>query len=533
VPETFQRRANSSSATSGTTLKYGTRFLIAPIYKQLESLDQYFFRRYLRALLAIFLPLALTVTPILIPLNFYQGKGVIRGVRGLDLLGWSNVGLDHSDRYWAHVLLSVLITAHVCWVIRREVEHYVTVRHSSEATNLRTVLIGSIPTDWLTSHALITQLGCFPGGVEAVAFNRDHDILSRRMEKLVKLAGLLELAHIRMVQQDLRGTTYRTAVSHSLFSVMGLISQPESSTNHSSKFAFYHSEIERLSCEIEELMRATASRKPLSSAFVTFHTTQAAYMACQTTLYHRAGYMTPSVLPISPNDVLWDNINMSWRERTLRTLISNSMIALVTLMCVIPVAFAGLLSQLIYLAQAFTWLDWLNHLSEWVLGSMQGLLPPLVVSILLRCFSSSLGYLLQKQGILLRSTISLKLQDYYFFFLFTQVTLVVTLSAGLTTVVQEISVGMPISLTLAKNLPKASNYFLAYTLLQTLAIGANALLRLDKLLGTVILSRLFDRTVSDLLRRHRIGNVEWGLLVPFYTNLACIGNVGYLFFFLS
>jgi hypothetical protein len=48
-------------------------------------------------LLLIFAPASLLITPILVPLNYTHGKIAVRGVSGLDALGWSNVGLDQAD----------------------------------------------------------------------------------------------------------------------------------------------------------------------------------------------------------------------------------------------------------------------------------------------------------------------------------------------------------------------------------------------------------------------------------------------------
>jgi hypothetical protein len=77
--------------------------------------------------------------------------------------------------------------------------------------------------------------------------------------------------------------------------------------------------------------------------------------------------------------------------------------------------------------------------------------------------------------------------------------------------------------TLAKNLPKASNYFLSYVLLQALSVSASSLLRIDRLGGKFVLAPIFDRTVTDMMMREMGQDIQWGTFVPFYTNLSCIG----------
>jgi hypothetical protein len=132
-------------------------------------------------------------------------------------------------------------------------------------------------------------------------------------------------------------------------------------------------------------------------------------------------------------------------------------------------------------------------------------------------------YLVRKQGICSKSQIDLKIQDYYFCFLFVQVTLVVSLAAGLTAIANEIARGASLAATLAKNLPKASNYFLSYLLLQALSVSAGSLLRTDRLLGKFVLGPMFDKSVTQMVIRRRGPDLQWGTFVPVFTNLSCIG----------
>ena len=126
------------------------------------------------------------------------------GVSGLDALGWSNVGLDQADRYWAHLLFSLLFTGHVCWVIWSELTFYVATRHHSQYAALCTVLIDSIPDDWMSEKALTSQLEVFPGEVTAISFNRDYTAISRLAERRERLARALEKAEISNIRKACR-----------------------------------------------------------------------------------------------------------------------------------------------------------------------------------------------------------------------------------------------------------------------------------------------------------------------------------------
>jgi hypothetical protein len=79
----------------------------------------------------------------------------------------------------------------------------------------------------------------------------------------------------------------------------------------------------------------------------------------------------------------------------------------------------------------------------------------------------------------------------------------VSLAAGLTAIANKIAQGASLAATLAKNLLKASNYFLSYLLLQALSLSAGSLLRTDRLLGKFVLGPMFDKSVTQMVVRRR------------------------------
>jgi hypothetical protein len=413
------------------------------------------------------------------------------------------------------------------WV---ELIEYVSIRQNSRHASLRTVLIDSLPNDCNTKNQLEDTLAVFPGALQAITINRDYSSLSRRVREQEDLVRRLEAAETQFVRTVLRGRVNKLA--RQTTAKKALLSRNKSGLHHFmarltsrkvDKIASYKKQLGKLT---EEINKQRASREDfprLPSVFVTFQDPIAAHMVCQTVIHPRYGYITPRTLPISLDDVVWDNICIGWWQRSVRMVVSNTLAVLLALLCALPAAFAGLLSQIIYLTHAVPWLAWVGRLPHWTLGLIQGVLPPLFLTTLVRIFSWSLEYLVQAQGIPSYSLISLKIQDLYFYFLFVQITLLVSLSAGLTAIVNEIASGGFVAATLAKNLPKASNYFLSYVLLQALSVSANALLRVDRLVDKVILGPLLDKTVTELLERQHGRDIEWGTFVPVYTNLACIG----------
>jgi hypothetical protein len=123
------------------------------------GLDGYFFLRYLQTLLVIFVPLACLILPILLPINYIGGIGSgfatssnLTNVTGVDTVAWGNVSPSHTNRYWAHLVLAIVVVVWVCYVFFAELKVYIRVRQdylTSPEHRLKasatTVLVGAIP----------------------------------------------------------------------------------------------------------------------------------------------------------------------------------------------------------------------------------------------------------------------------------------------------------------------------------------------------------------------------------------------------
>jgi hypothetical protein len=163
------------------------------------GLDAYFFLRYLQTLLFIFIPLGVVLLPILLPLNNHGGRGNRyalefgnntsgqsdhANVTGLDQYAWGNVRPTHTSRYWAHLILALLVICWVCGIFFNELRVFIKIRQdylTSAEHRLRasatTVLVSSIPRKWLSEEALRGLYDVFPGGIRNVWVNRDFTVL--------------------------------------------------------------------------------------------------------------------------------------------------------------------------------------------------------------------------------------------------------------------------------------------------------------------------------------------------------------------
>ena len=76
-------------------------------------MDGYLFLQYLQLLLRIFIPMAIVILPILLPLNRI---GAVNGVSGLDSFAWHNVGVTSKrTRRWAQAVLALCVGIWVCY----------------------------------------------------------------------------------------------------------------------------------------------------------------------------------------------------------------------------------------------------------------------------------------------------------------------------------------------------------------------------------------------------------------------------------
>jgi hypothetical protein len=129
-------------------------------------------------LLKIFCLLALVIIPVLLPLNSIGGIGG-DSVQGLDRLAWTNVAPEDTSRYWAHLLLALVVIVLFCYMFYRELRAYIRLRQAyltSPQHRLRasatTVLVASIPRKWLGVKELLGLYDVFPGGIRNIWINR-------------------------------------------------------------------------------------------------------------------------------------------------------------------------------------------------------------------------------------------------------------------------------------------------------------------------------------------------------------------------
>ncbi|KAH2121159.1 hypothetical protein KXW75_002615 [Aspergillus fumigatus] len=797
---------------------------VGPVFRTSSSefiqkcgLDAYFFLRYLRMLLKIFVPLGCIVLPVLLPLNKVDGKdrnfksatgtGDTWNVTGLDQLAWGNVAPEHVQRYWAHLIMAIIVIVYVCAVFFDELKGYIRLRQAyltSPQHRLRasatTVLVTAIPDSWLSVEALESLYDVFPGGIRNIWINRNFDDLNEKVKQRDALALKLESAETDLIikckkaqlkqakaaakktgmsAKEVEGKQKQATDEHALqlaagggissgdphqahtlnqilhrdvhgkhhdepgepkrrkpfdpaVEAVGMVGQgvgklsrsvlgtlkrvegdidstltrsggyipdtgttaplqqraPDVETNNaeqpdpwrpsndsiapsiengnaasmnengapsnaprsrsdskprrpfwksrvSSSYSkasnrtepdefpltapedpaegeasneershnnekqkgkeprgrregdevdgeeypvaynedfdsedygeplwkkyirekdrdtmrlptfglswmpslwligkkvdtidYCRKEVARLNLEIE-IDQQHPERFPLmNSAFIQFNHQVAAHMACQAVSHHLPKQMAPRIVEISPDDVIWDNMSIKWWERYLRTFGILAIVCAMVVGWAFPVAFTGLLSQLSYLENAFTWLSWISKLPDWLISAIQGILPPLFLAILMALLPLILRFLCRAQGLHTGMAIELTVQNYFFAFLFVQLFLVVAISSSFSTIIDNVTNVTSWPELLAQNIPSSSNYFFSYMILQALSVSAGALVQIVSLFSWFILAPLLDNTARKKWgRTTNLNQMQWGTFFPVYTTLASIGLI--------
>ena len=288
-------------------------------------------------------------------------------------------------------------------------------------------------------------------------------------------------------------------------------------------------ELARLNMEIEEDQQHPERYPIMNTAFIQFNNQVAAHMACQSVTHHIPEHMAPRMVEVSPDDVIWDNMAISWWSEWARTVIVFALVSGMVILWAFPVAWTASLANIDALVREYSWLEFLveSEVIENAIKAIAGVLPALVLSVILALVPVVLNVLAGFQGSKTGSRQSETVQIYYFAFLFVQVFLVVSIASG--TLQTLANIGTNISTTpnlLAENLPKAANYFFAYMILQALSTSSGTLLQIGTLFVWYVWSRMVDNTArAKWTRNTQLPSVKWGSFFPVYTNFACIALI--------
>ncbi|EEQ89006.1 hypothetical protein RJZ56_006968 [Blastomyces dermatitidis] len=518
-----------------------------------HSLDAYLLLRYLKIATTICLVGCLITWPILFPVNATGGGGMEQ----LDLLTFGNVK-NNLNRFYAHTFVAWIFVGFVFFMITREMLFFINLRQAyffsplyASRISSKTVLFTSVPQEYLNEEKIRRIYGndkvknvWIPTDTKELAdLVEARDKTAFRLEgaetKLIKLANVARIKSLKAKPADEENHDTDNPTSDEAQGESGSVAsrwiKPSDRPTHKLKpvigkkvdtINWSRTEIERLNPEIEALQakhRAGDAAK-ISAIFVEFYTQNEAQSAYQMVAHNQPLHMAPRYIGLNPNDIIWSNLRIKWWELIIRNAATIGAVVALIIFWAIPVAVVGAISNINFLTEKVPFLRFINDCPPVILGLITALLPAVLLAVLMALLPIILRLMARLGGCPTTAAAELRTQNFYFGFQVVQVFLVTTLSSAASSVVEKIIQNPQSAATLlAQNIPKASNFYIAYFILQGLTFSAGALLQIVGLIVSKILGKLFDNTPRKMYKRwSTLSGLGWGTVLPVLTNLCVI-----------
>lgn len=512
---------------------------ILPLLKKSDNfiirqagLDGYFYLRYLFLISCICFAALCLFFPILLPINATGGNNGT----GLDQLSFSNV--KDSHKFYAHALLSWVFYFGVLYIIYRELVFYTSIRQAVLASpryarklSSKVVLFQTVPEQYLSEEEFAKLFE----DVKKVWIARSPKELSSKVEDREKMANKLEAAENALLRNAMKNkkkfdkknkevenpddiSSYVPEKKRPTHRLKPIIGKKVDTIN------YIKDELPKLNKDVLNLQATHKDFKPFNSVFVEFGSQYSAQMAFQSVTHHTALHMCPRYIGLEPENIVWMNMRMFWWERLVRNFGAIAAITALLIFWSIPVAFVGMISNITYLTNKLPWLNFIYNLPSQLLGILTTLAPTVALALLMMLLPKFIRFMAKVSGAPSVQHVEYFTQQAYFAFQVIQVFLVTTISSSAastaTQIVEEPTQAM---FLLSENLPKASNFYISYIVLQGLSVSSGALLQIVTLILFYILGALLDKTPRKQWTRFtKLGSMAWGTVFPVFTNLAVI-----------
>ncbi|KAI9800280.1 MAG: Transmembrane protein 63C [Piccolia ochrophora] len=558
APRTYlgalRKEEQSPELPGGMFNWFGTFFSIPDSFVlNHQSLDGYLFLRFLKIVVTICFVGCLITWPVLFPINITGGGSA----QQLDLLSMSNIAESQNNRYFAHVFVSWIFFGFIVFMVTRETIFYINLRQAyllsplyANRISSRTVLFTSVPEQYLHEARLRQMFGPTLKNLwiasdckEVEKLVKERDKVSFKLEgaevKLIKLVNAARLKSQKGRGQDAEaatdGQTQDSAGDGESGSIASKWLPQKKRPTHRLKpligkkvdtINWSRSELETLIPKVEALQakHRAGEAKFVGSVFVEFISQSAAQDALQALPHHLPLHMAPRFIGVNPEEIIWKNLKIKWWERLIRFVVVIAFLTVLILFWGVPVAFCGSISNIQALFELLPWLRFLEAIPDEILGVVTGLLPAVLLAVLMALLPIILRLAAKLKGDPSLSAVELSVQNSYFAFQVIQAFLVTTLSSAASAVVNDI-IKDPTTApaVLANSLPKASNFYISYFIVQGLAISSGALLQIVGLILFKFLGKILDNTPRKMYKRWAtLTGLGWGTVFPVFTNLAVI-----------
>lgn len=504
---------------------------------QHNSLDAYLFLRFLRFIIGLCLLGCILTWPILLPANITGGGSASQ----LDRLSFSNV--EGKQILWAHLLVAIVFFLAVMLLIARERLQLIGMRqayllHATRAARLsaRTVLFLNAPPEACQPENLTQHFG---KDAERSWPVKDMGDLEELVARRSGTAFALEGAEVDLIKRAVKRQKRKGPTTNGTSHVEeGRPLVPDAERPKQRKPAVVGDKfdpIDKARKMIGELTarieahRSAPSRnvREHAAVFVSFSDQAAAHRAYQQISFPPPMPMQNRFLGITPKEILWKNLAMPLPVRLSKASTALAFVIAFTIFFSIPVGIIGTISNAKYLADNVKWLRWLNDLPPVLLGLLTGLVPPYLTSTFVSYVPKLFRHIAKLSGEPTTAQAELKTQTWYFVFQVFQVFLVTTFSSGAAAVASQIIKNPEDTPNLlASSLPKASNFYLTYFILQGTSSAADTVLNYSDLFEFLFYEKFMDKTPRQHYNTYaQMKGTPWASWFPKFTNFLVISIV--------
>ena len=234
--------------------------------------------------------------------------------------------------------------------------------------------------------------------------------------------------------------------------------------------------------------------------------------------------LQPKYIGVQPKEVIWQNLNLDPSLRITYSYIAIGIAIATIILWSIPVGIIGTISNINYLTDKVRFLRFINKLPAPILGLITGLVPPLLLSTAVSYVPYFFKWLATLSGQPTTKEASKWAQTWNFVFQVVQVFLITTFSSGAAAVATKISNDpQSVPKLLAKNLPKASNFYLTYFIIQGIGTASKNIVNYSDLFQYLFYYNVTSKTPRQKYNTYiRMKGISWFNVYPKFTNLAII-----------
>ena len=282
--------------------------------------------------------------------------------------------------------------------------------------------------------------------------------------------------------------------------------------------------IAKLNFQIWQMQKTPAFSPIMTCAFIRFTTQAKAHRACEYGVPRGSLGLHKDVVP---DEIVWENLGMSFNQRFFRTIFVYLGVACLTIFWCVPIAMSTTITQqrddIICL---FWWSRWLIrpavHETRQII---QLSLPPFFVQLIIQYVPITIRYLAFHQGQATARLVELSVQNFLFSFIFFEIVIVSMMRTNILPATAELFRGhWGVLYHFAMAVPHCITFFYGYMILQALIIGTANLVQMANLVQWMI-SGFFDITPRQKWSRNNdVPLIQAGVVMASFTSLGCVSK---------